>query len=277
MWLAVGLNKRSACRVNCAVVLCLTLGCLTEGVIKVVKARWEGRNEGLLRHSTVKNGSHCETTSLLRRHSFSPPLQNLAGQELAFAHLSRHLFIMATCTVHFDFFCSEAKTLTYRHSIPSSLITNTSAKGKDTRYNELLRKTVEPIMKEHEEACRNAFQAPVCNSCGSPANMVLQSPMSWLNGGEGEPLIGVWVTPFCGKGRCETRLRQEVQEEMDENFQDNSGPAGQCIEIMACQVCGRTEGIKRCGRCKAIGYCGTDHQKADWKVHKMMCIAAKDG
>lgn len=63
---------------------------------------------------------------------------------------------------------------------------------------------------------------------------------------------------------------------MDEEFQDNPGPAGQCIEIMACQVCGRIEGIKRCGQCRAIGYCGTEHQKADWKVHKVMCIAAKE-
>src|SRR5690349_111062 len=104
-------------------------------------------------------------------------------------------------------------------------------------------------------------------------NMVLQSLMSWLNGGgAGEPFVGVWVTPYCGKGPCGTRLRQEVQEEIDENFQDNSGPVGQCMEIMACQVCGRTEGIKGCGRCRVIGYCGAEHQKADWKVHKMMCI-----
>ncbi|RMI94950.1 hypothetical protein BHE90_017398 [Fusarium euwallaceae] len=170
---------------------------------------------------------------------------------------------MTTCSVRFDFFCGETKTLTYRHKVPSSLITNATIAGKDTRYNELFRKTVEPIMEKHEGACRDAFEAPVCNSCGSPANIVLQSPMSWLNGGEGEPFIVVRVTPFCGNERCGTRLRQEVQEEMDENFQDNSGPAGQCIEIIACQVCGKTEGIKRCGRCRVIGYCGTEHQKAD--------------
>ncbi|KFA60123.1 hypothetical protein S40285_10827 [Stachybotrys chlorohalonatus IBT 40285] len=134
---------------------------------------------------------------------------------------------MATCTVRFDFFCGETKTLTYRHKISSSLITNATIAGKDARYNELFRKTAEPIMKKREGACLDAFQAPVCDSCGSPAGMVLQSPMSWLNGeGVGEPFIGVWVTPFCGKGRCETRLRPEVQEEMDENFQDNPRPVG---------------------------------------------------
>ncbi|KAJ4176017.1 hypothetical protein NW767_015583 [Fusarium falciforme] len=112
---------------------------------------------------------------------------------------------MAACTDRFDFFCGETKTLTYRHKVPSSLITNATIAGKDARYNELFRKTVETIMKEHEGTCRDAFPAPVCNSCGSPANMVLQSLMSWLNGGgAGEPFVGVWVTPFCGKGRCET-------------------------------------------------------------------------
>ncbi|KAK7408803.1 hypothetical protein QQX98_009047 [Neonectria punicea] len=57
---------------------------------------------------------------------------------------------MATCTVRFDFFCGETKTLTYGHKIPSSLITNPTITGKDARYNELFRKTAEPIVKKHE-------------------------------------------------------------------------------------------------------------------------------
>jgi hypothetical protein len=43
-------------------------------------------------------------------------------------------------------------------------------------------------------------------------------------------------------------------------------------EISTCKVCGKTAGIKRCGRCKAVGYCGKEHQKVDWKVHKKICI-----
>lgn len=33
-----------------------------------------------------------------------------------------------------------------------------------------------------------------------------------------------------------------------------------------------TAGIKRCGRCKVVGYYGKGHQKADWKVHKKIFI-----
>ncbi|KAH7176003.1 hypothetical protein EDB81DRAFT_30866 [Dactylonectria macrodidyma] len=43
-------------------------------------------------------------------------------------------------------------------------------------------------------------------------------------------------------------------------------------EILSCKVCRKTAGVKRCGRCKAVGYCGKEHQKADWKVHKKICI-----
>jgi hypothetical protein len=29
--------------------------------------------------------------------------------------------------------------------------------------------------------------------------------------------------------------------------------------------------------CRAVGYCGKENQKADWKVHKETYAAAKDG
>ncbi|KAH6953734.1 hypothetical protein BKA56DRAFT_604793 [Ilyonectria sp. MPI-CAGE-AT-0026] len=47
---------------------------------------------------------------------------------------------------------------------------------------------------------------------------------------------------------------------------------GTCMEILPCKVCGKTEEIKRCGRCKVVGYCGKEQQKADWKVHKKIYI-----
>jgi hypothetical protein len=49
-----------------------------------------------------------------------------------------------------------------------------------------------------------------------------------------------------------------------------------CLETLSCNICGKTEGIMRCSRCKTAGYCGKKHQKADWKAHKKICIR-KDG
>ena len=32
-------------------------------------------------------------------------------------------------------------------------------------------------------------------------------------------------------------------------------------------------GLKRCARCKAVAYCGKEHQKMHWKVHKQTCVS----
>ncbi|KAH6869289.1 hypothetical protein B0T10DRAFT_501705 [Thelonectria olida] len=42
-------------------------------------------------------------------------------------------------------------------------------------------------------------------------------------------------------------------------------------EILPCKVCGKTAGNKSCGRHKAVGYCGENHQKVEWKAHKKIC------
>ncbi|KAH7304572.1 hypothetical protein B0I35DRAFT_494947, partial [Stachybotrys elegans] len=95
--------------------------------------------------------------------------------------------------------------------------------------------------------------------------------MSWLH--RGKPSISVLVTPYCGYRVCETLLRREIESELEEIFSVVSGGTGKSTKVMGyqCQVCGKMEGIKRCGGYKAIGYCGIKHQKADWKVHKKRC------
>jgi hypothetical protein len=39
----------------------------------------------------------------------------------------------------------------------------------------------------------------------------------------------------------------------------------------ACQICGTTENTKACAKCKSVFYCGSVHQKEDWKRHKLEC------
>lgn len=40
-----------------------------------------------------------------------------------------------------------------------------------------------------------------------------------------------------------------------------------------CNVCKNTSS-SRCSRCKAVFYCGAEHQKADWPTHSKQCKAA---
>jgi len=182
---------------------------------------------------------------------------------------------MASCSVRFEFYCGEAQELKYTHNLPRSLVSEAQAAGQNAGYNDLFVAAVLPFMKEHEAACRAASNL-FCENCGLFTMNILQSPMSWLHMAE-DPFVGIWVSSVCGKGECETRIRQEIQDTMCEIAQE--GPHRRprtCMEILPCKVCGKTEGIKRCGRCKVVGYCGKEHQKVDWKVHKKICIH-KDG
>ncbi|KAH7110177.1 hypothetical protein EDB81DRAFT_832470 [Dactylonectria macrodidyma] len=136
---------------------------------------------------------------------------------------------MASCSVRFEFYCSEAQELKYTHDLPRSLVSKAQAAGQNAGYNDLFVATVLPFMKEHEAACRGA------------SNLFC----------ENYPFVSIWVSSDI---MCE--LAQE----------DPHRRPRTCMEILLCKVCGKTEGIKRCGRCK----------KVDWKVHKKIFIH-KDG
>ncbi|KAM4730412.1 egl nine homolog 1 [Anableps anableps] len=38
-----------------------------------------------------------------------------------------------------------------------------------------------------------------------------------------------------------------------------------------CELCGRMENLLKCGRCRSSFYCSKEHQKQDWKKHKLIC------
>ncbi len=47
--------------------------------------------------------------------------------------------------------------------------------------------------------------------------------------------------------------------------------------MKACAVCGKTEGLKQCSRCKEVLYCSVEHQQSHWPFHKDQCATLKDG
>ncbi|XP_065073253.1 egl nine homolog 1 [Ochlerotatus camptorhynchus] len=38
-----------------------------------------------------------------------------------------------------------------------------------------------------------------------------------------------------------------------------------------CRICGISEGLRRCSRCQVAYYCSQDHQRTDWRLHKLEC------
>src|SRR4051812_21113514 len=75
---------------------------------------------------------------------------------------------MATCPVRFDFNTELQGKLNYVHNVPRSLVIPTAqAAQRDAEYVKNFVNTIQPIMQEHEDACRAASN-PKCQSCGSP-------------------------------------------------------------------------------------------------------------
>ena len=77
------------------------------------------------------------------------------------------------------------------------------------------------------------------------------------------------------------RTRQQIQDMMalimgdgqGQGAEEGAGRSGNVMEVLPCKVCGETEKTMKCARCKVVAYCGKEHQKADWKVHKKICAS----
>ncbi|XP_015282803.1 PREDICTED: egl nine homolog 1 [Gekko japonicus] len=44
-----------------------------------------------------------------------------------------------------------------------------------------------------------------------------------------------------------------------------------------CELCGKMENLLRCGRCRSSFYCSKEHQRQDWKKHKLICRGSDSG
>src|SRR5207247_11089553 len=98
---------------------------------------------------------------------------------------------MDTRPIRFEFQCEEGgDELKFIHNIPSSLVNpEVLAAQRDSGYGSLFLTAIQPILKEHEAACRAASNG-FCENCGQPSVGVLQTPMSWLHNAE-DPFVAV--------------------------------------------------------------------------------------
>ncbi|XP_003215910.2 egl nine homolog 1 isoform X2 [Anolis carolinensis] len=51
----------------------------------------------------------------------------------------------------------------------------------------------------------------------------------------------------------------------------NSCSASSERDRQYCELCGKMENLLRCGRCRSSFYCSKEHQRQDWKKHKLIC------
>ncbi|CAM5101960.1 unnamed protein product [Eretmochelys imbricata] len=49
------------------------------------------------------------------------------------------------------------------------------------------------------------------------------------------------------------------------------GGGGSERDRQYCELCGKMENLLRCGRCRSSFYCSKEHQRQDWKKHKLIC------
>ncbi|XP_042331620.1 egl nine homolog 1 isoform X2 [Sceloporus undulatus] len=55
------------------------------------------------------------------------------------------------------------------------------------------------------------------------------------------------------------------------------GCSGALSDRQYCELCGKMENLLRCGRCRSSFYCSKEHQRQDWKKHKLTCRGGGGG
>jgi hypothetical protein len=182
---------------------------------------------------------------------------------------------MTTIQVRFRFYCQLGAVKFDRfHNIPSSLVDIGDPDADPSEeYRQLWSETARRVMEESEVDCL-AHSSRTC-ACGSPAVTTSQIPLPLLH--EPERRVVVLVDPLCGHERCRTRVRQETLQVMsgfrwsDRGQPLDTDPNAFTI-VSSCKVCATVVGVKKCGRCQAVAYCGKAHQRLDWAEHKAGCV-----
>jgi hypothetical protein len=179
---------------------------------------------------------------------------------------------MATIQVRFRFICQSGDvTFDRLHNIPSSLVN--MANGDPTeQYHQLWFDTTCHIIGENEADCL-AHSLRTC-ACGSPA-VAVEVPMPFFDRRQRRAVV--LVDPICGQERCRTRLQQETRH-VASHFRWSID--GKPVDtdpyvfrmLLRIKECATVDGVKRCGRCKSVVYCGNAHERHVCAVHKPGCV-----
>ena len=112
-------------------------------------------------------------------------------------------------------------------------------------------------------------KAPFMCLCQHPATRLVHHTALYLH--LSEPRVADLPQPICHREACDIAAKQQWQTLMQEMQQELYTTFPQSF---ACQHCGASSGLQKCGRCSVIAYCSKACQRADWPQHKRACRAA---
>jgi len=111
----------------------------------------------------------------------------------------------------FQFKCEKgANELKFIHNIPIGLVNPEAlAAQRDGKYGSLFLATIQPILKEHEAACRAASKG-LCENCGQPS-LGSYRPLCLGSITRRIPLLLYWSIPYVGSGNAKPRCGRALK------------------------------------------------------------------
>jgi hypothetical protein len=170
--------------------------------------------------------------------------------------------------ITFNVFVSDSahhQSFIFTHRVPPDL-------QKDVTNRPALVAFMDQIVHEHHRELLAAYPWK-CN-CGRPATTLFHAPISMLHIND-DPHLQNLSTPCCFDGSpcwqtCTARLHEKIYHSFDGFMQTITSASNRCGYCAKADIHdGNT--LKRCGNCKAVRYCSSECQVADWSNHKKMC------
>ncbi len=106
-----------------------------------------------------------------------------------------------------------------------------------------------------------------CVGCGGKPEKLMEAPHLFLKD-PADLVVVSYPVPMCHDRQCAVACTQLVQQQLHMINEETGWHF-----ISKCLVCGKTEQIRTCGRCKAARYCSAGCQRLDWPYHKKACKA----
>lgn len=178
----------------------------------------------------------------------------------------------AQTSILFEFHCGNdrIKLVTGHHNIPTSFIGSILQKKRlQTLINDIVDSYEDPgFLLQHSNQS--------CHICGKPSVGTNVEPTdSYSNLQDpSNPRIEYIAIGYCGNPKCMLDIKEEIyHENLKEEAREweAAHPEEDERKPGKCGVCEKVEGTKFCNKCKVTAYCGKEHQKGDWKVHKKVC------